>query len=54
LAVAAANEFGAFKSIVALSDALRGIAAPTYGDVERLLKFSSKNLTQMMPKKGAK
>lgn len=50
--VAAANEFGAFKTIVTLVDDLKKIECPTAEDVQNLLKFNSKNLAQSGVKKG--
>lgn len=50
--VQAANEFGAFKTIVNLVDELKKIESPTAEDVANYLKFNTKNLAQSGVKKG--
>lgn len=44
--VQASNEFGAFKTIVALMDELKGIEKPTAEDVLKYLRFHNKNTAQ--------
>lgn len=50
--VQAANEFGAFKTIVNLVAELKKIESPTAEDVANYLKFNTKNLAQSGVKKG--
>ena len=50
--VQAANEFGAFKTVVNLVDELKKIESPTAEDVANYLKFNTKNLAQSGVKKG--
>ena len=46
LALAAANEFGALKTIVSLADALAAIAAATLDDVKKHLGYHTRNIEQ--------